>query len=100
MIADVYCAWHDAAPYLGYDIVVRRRTTLYCVSAREGRITIACVSSDRPGANVRRHAASEIEMHREPNSRVAVDELETGHAAASIAGQRQIGGCHCPWIHS
>ena len=46
--------------------------------------------SDRPGANARRHATSEIEMHREPGSRVSVDELDTGHAAASIAGQRQI----------
>src|SRR4029450_4165344 len=94
VIADVRRAWHDTAAYLSYGVMVWRRATLYGVVPGKSRITIARVSSDRPGANVRRHAASEIEMHREPNSRVAVDELETGHAAARIAGQHQIGGCH------
>src|SRR5207302_6093307 len=85
VIADVYRAWHDAAPYLRYVVVVCRRATLYCVGPREGRNTIAGVSSDRPGPNARRHAASEIEMHREPGSRVAVDQTDSGHAAANIA---------------
>ena len=31
MIADVRRAWHDAAPYLRYDVMVCRRATQYCV---------------------------------------------------------------------
>ena len=88
MIADVRCARHDTAPYLRYGVMVWRRATLYCVIPREGRITIAPISSDRPRPNARRYAASEIEMQHEPGSHVAVDDLDTGHAAASIAGQR------------
>ena len=80
----------DTAAYLRYIVMVWRRAALYCVTPREGGIRIAPISRDRSGANARRHAASEIEMQREPGSRVAVDELDRGHATASIAGQRQI----------
>ena len=66
---------HDIAPYLRYSVMVLRRATLYRVISREGRVRIAPISSDRPGPNARRDAASEIEMQREPGSRVAVDEL-------------------------
>src|ERR1043166_5348154 len=95
MIADVCCSRHDAAPYLAYDVMVCGRTTLHGVTPRECRVTIARLrrcSSNRPGSNTRRHAASEIEMHREPGSRIAVDQDHSAHAAASIAGQGQIAG--------
>ena len=39
VIAGVYRAWHDAAAYLTYRVMVWRRATLYCVIPREGRIT-------------------------------------------------------------
>ena len=39
----------------------------------EGGVRIASHSSNGPGANARRHAASEIEVHCELGSRVAVD---------------------------
>src|ERR1700746_3858938 len=90
MIADVYRAWHDAAPDLRYGVVVLRWTTCDRVIPRERRVRIAAISSDRPGPNARGSAASEIEMHREPGSCVAVDELDSGHAAAGVAGQGQI----------
>src|SRR5206468_6410214 len=87
VIADVYRAWHDTAPYLSYGVMVWRRASLDCVSPREGRVSIAAIRGDRPGANARRHAASEIEMHREPGSCVAVAEAEGSHGAE---GQGQI----------
>src|SRR5205823_15053442 len=62
MVADVRRAWHDTAPNLRYDVMVWRRAALYRVIPREGRNTIAGVSSDRPGRNVRRPAASDIEL--------------------------------------
>ena len=86
VIAGVRRAWHDAVADLLYVVMVLRRATLHCVIAREG-VRIAPISCDRPGANARRHVASEIEMHREPDSCVAVDQLDTGHAATGIAGQ-------------
>ena len=70
--------------------MVLRRTTFYGVIACEGCIRIASHSSDRPGPNTRRDAASEIEVYREARSHVAIDELNIGHAAANIAGQGQI----------
>jgi len=91
MIADVRRAWHDAATYLHDIVVVLRWASLDSVIPREGRVSIAAISRDRPGANARRHAASEIEMHREPGSRVAVDEHDIGHAAD---GQGQIARLH------
>src|SRR5438034_9724546 len=48
------------------------------VHPREGRINITSISSDRPGPNARRHAASIIEMQREMGSRVSVDDLDCG----------------------
>ena len=90
MIADVRDTWHDRLGYRRYGVMIGRRATFDRVVPREGRISIARVSSDRPGPNVRRHAASEIEMQREPGSRVAVDQGHRGHAAANIAGQGQI----------
>ena len=66
-------------------VMVWRRATFDRVVPREGRVRIALSSSDRPGANARRHAASEIEMHREPGSHVAVDD----------AGQRSRCRQHC-----
>ena len=41
VIAGVRRAWHDAAAYLRYVVMVLRRATLYCVIPREGRIRIA-----------------------------------------------------------
>ena len=89
MVADIgasggYCA---SAGSCG---IVLRRATLYRVIPREGRVSIASASSDRPGRNARRHAASEIEMEREVGSRVAVLQHDIGYAAASAAGQGQI----------
>src|SRR5205814_5209306 len=88
MIADVYRTRYDTAPYLCYIVMVLRRATLYRVSPREGRVRIASFSSDRPGANARRHAASEIEMHGE-RSCASIDR-HSGDTAANIAGQGQI----------
>ena len=68
--------------------MVWRRATLDCVISREGGVRIAPVSRDRSGANARRHAASEIEMQREPGGHVSVDQLDVGHSCRS--GQRQI----------
>jgi len=90
MIAGVRHAWHDAAANLTDRVMVCWRAALYGIVPREGRVTIALSSSDRPGANARRHAASEIEMHPEPGSCVAVNELDSGHAASGIASQGQI----------
>ena len=81
---------HDAATDLGYVVMICRRAAFYCVHPRKCRIRIASYSSNRSGPNARRHAASEIEVHREPRSRVAVDYLNVGHAAADVAGQGQI----------
>ena len=91
VIAGVSRTWHDAAADLRYGVMVLRRTAFYRVIPREGRVRIASISGDRSGANARSHAASEIEVQREAGSHVAVDELDSGHAAASIAGQGQIG---------
>ena len=90
MVPDVDRAWDDTLGNLRYRVMVWRRATLYRVVAGKGRITIACVSSDRSGPNARRHAASKIEMHREPGSRVAVYQRDGSHAAANIAGEGQI----------
>jgi hypothetical protein len=90
VIADVCRARHDTPAYLSYVVMVLRHATRYGITAGESRITIAPLSSDRPGPNASRHAASEIEMHREPGSHVAVGKHDIGHAAASIAGQGQI----------
>ena len=90
VIAAVGRAWHDTAAYLTYDVMVCRRTTLYHVIPCEGRIAIACESSDGPGANARCHAAAEIEMHRESHCHASVDQAVTGHTAPSIAGQGQV----------
>lgn len=46
VIARVRRAWHDTATDLRYIVVVLRRATFYRVHPREGRITIARVSSD------------------------------------------------------
>ena len=43
VIADVYRAWHDAAAYLRYVVMILRRATLDRVIAGEGRISIASV---------------------------------------------------------
>ena len=90
VIAAVRRAWDNTTAYLTYDVMVLRRATLHCVIPCEGRIAVACESSDRPGANARRHAASEIEMHREPHCHISVDQAVTGHTAASIASQSQV----------
>ena len=90
VIADICGARHDIPAYLSYAVMVLRRATRYGITAGESRITIAPLSSDRPGTNASRHAASGIEMHREPGGGVAVDERDGSHAAASIAGQGQI----------
>ena len=92
MVANVRGACHDAAAYLRYVVVVCRGTALHCVIPREGGVRIASYSSNRPGAYTRRHAASEIEVHREASSCVAVNELDLGDAAANIAGQSEIAG--------
>ena len=91
VVARVRRPWHDTAADLRYVVMICRRAAFHCVIPREGRVRIAPISRDRSGPNARRHAASEIEMHREPRSRVAVDYLNIGHAAADIAGQGQIG---------
>ena len=67
--------WHDAAADLRDVVMVCRRATFYGVIPGEGRISIASHSSNRSGPNARRHAASEIEMHRERAVSVAVDQL-------------------------
>jgi hypothetical protein len=90
VIAGVRGARHDTATYLCDLVMVLGRATLHCVIPREGRIAIACESSDGPGANARRHAASEIEMHCESHCHASVDQAVTGHSAASIAGQGQV----------
>src|SRR5205823_3200988 len=88
MIAGVYRTRYDTAPYLCYVVMVLRRATLYRVSPREGRVRIASFSSDRPGPNARRHAASEVEVHGE-RSCASIDR-HSGDTAANIAGQGQI----------
>jgi hypothetical protein len=90
VIADICGARHDTPAYLSYVVMVLRRATRYGITAGESRITIAPLSSYRPSSNGSRHAASGIEMHREPGSGVAVGKHNTGHAAASIASQGQI----------
>ncbi len=90
MVASVGRAWDNAPAYLSYGVMVLRGATLHCVIPREGRIAIACESSDGPGANARCHAASEIEMHRESHCHTSVDQAVTGHTAPSIAGQGQV----------
>ena len=90
VIADVSHSWHYGAADLRNNVVVLRRTAFYCVIARKGRIRIASHSSNGSRPNARRHAASEIEMHREPRGLVAVDDLDIGHATANIARQSQI----------
>src|SRR5690349_18805888 len=90
MIAGVGRAWDNGPAYLSYGVMVRRRATLHCVIPCEGRIAIACKSSDRPRANARRHAPSEIKMHRESHCHASVHKAVTGHTAASIAGQGQV----------
>jgi hypothetical protein len=86
---NVGCARHDRIGSRGHDVLLRR-TALYAVIPCEGLIAIASFSSDRPRPNARRHAASEIEMHRELGSRVAVDDLDSSHAAVNIPGQGQV----------
>lgn len=99
VITGVCRAWHDRIGAVSYDVLARR-TTGDVVIPSEGRITIASFSSDRPSPNARRHAASESEMHRELGSLVAVDDLDTGHAAASITRQSQIARADRGWINS
>src|SRR5215472_884522 len=59
----------------------------------EGRINITSISGNRSGSNARRYAASISEMQREVGSRVAVDYLDIGHAAANVTGEGQIARC-------
>ena len=87
VIAAIGRSWHDAPADLRDGVVVLRRTAVYRVIPREGRVRIASISGDPSGANTRSHAASEIEVHGEAGSHVAVDELDIGDAAANIAGQ-------------
>ena len=72
VIAYVRSAWHDAAAYLCYLVMVLRQATGNCVTSAEGHIPIASLSSYRPGPDARGHATSGIEMQREPRSRVTV----------------------------
>ena len=99
VIANVRRAGHDTAADLTYNIMVCRRAAFYGVIPREGRINIASISGDRAGANARSHATSEIEVHGEAGSHVAVHELDSGHAASSIAGQGQIARLDRPCIN-
>jgi hypothetical protein len=92
VVTDIRRAWDNATAYLGYLIMILRRATCDRVIPCEGRITIAPCSSDRSGCNARCRAATEIEMQRKPGSHVAVDELDSGHTAASVAGQGQVAG--------
>ena len=92
VITDIRRPWFDAATDLRHIVVVLRRTPFHCVIACEGRIRVASHSSYRSSPNARCHAASEIEVHREPRCGVAVDYLDIGHAASNIAGQGQIAG--------
>src|SRR6478736_5564939 len=87
VIAGVSSTCHDTAADLRDGVVVLRRTAVYRVIPRESRVRIASISGDPSGADARGHAASEIEMHREARSHVAINELDSGHASASIAGQ-------------
>ena len=64
VIPDVGIARHDRIGAIGKDVLLRR-TTLDRVIPCEGRITIASFSSDRPGTNARRHAASKSEVYGE-----------------------------------
>src|SRR5262249_61799490 len=63
------------------------------VIACEGRINITSIRGNRSGSNARRYAASISEMQREVGSRVAVDYLDIGHAAANVTGKGQIARC-------
>ena len=90
MIAGVHGARHDSLGYRRYGVMILRRATRYRVIPGKGRISIACVSSDRSGTNGRRRAPTKIEMHRE-GGHVSVH-LDVSDAPTSIAGQRQIGG--------
>src|SRR5437899_468424 len=90
MIADVRVARDDTGLYLSYVVMVLRRATFHCVTAREGRVRIAERVGDRSGGNARSHAPPEIEMQHEPGSHISIDHLDTCHAAANVAGQRQI----------
>ncbi len=86
VITGIRRSWHDATADLRDIVVVLRWTAFHCVIARKGRIRIASHSSNRSRPNARRHAASEIEMHREPRGLVAVDDLDIGHTTAKVAG--------------
>jgi len=92
VVPRVRATWLDTAADLGDIVVVLRRTAIHCVIARECRIRIAPHSGDGPGSNTCCHAASKSEVHREARGRVAVDELDVGHATSNIAGQSQIAG--------
>src|SRR5947208_10046637 len=90
MVADVRVARDDTGLYLFYVVMVLRRATFHCVTAREGRVRIAERVGDRSGGNAGSHAPPEIEMQHEPGSHVSVDHLDTANAAANVAGQHQI----------
>ena len=96
MVADISAPGNYRVSALGCD-VLDGRATLYRVIPREGRITIASFSSDRPGPNTRRHAASESEVHGE--RRCASIDRHSGDAAASIARQGQIARLDRRWIN-
>ena len=89
VIAAVCRSWHDTAPYLTYDVMVCRRTTLYHVIPCEGCIAIACESSDRPGANARRQGPAEIHMQCESDGR-GVREAVPCHTGTTVAAHRQV----------
>jgi len=86
MVPSVRSTRHDAATDLRNIVVVLRRTAFYRVHPRESGVTIARVSSDGTSPYARGHVASEVEVHGEPSSCVAINELDIGHAAARIAG--------------
>jgi hypothetical protein len=88
VITGIRRSWHDRVGSRS-NRVLAWRTTLDCVIACKGRITIASFSSDRSGTNGRRRAPTKIEMHRE-RGRVSVH-LDVSDAPTSITSQRQIG---------
>jgi hypothetical protein len=92
MVPDIRVTWHDTSGYLIYVVMVLRRATLDGVPSAESRVRIAECICNRSGGNIRRHAASEIEMHGELSGRATVDHLDISDAAANITGQRQIAG--------
>src|SRR5262249_2741289 len=75
---------HDRVGALSYHVLARR-TTLYCVTAVEGRARIAKLVIYRSRGDVRCQVPPKTDVHVELGSQVSVDHRNRGNRAASIA---------------